>query len=70
MTGYKARVELVPSAELEGEKYLIERVEEGRFESGRWVRERVWNGDQTDWGLNFAERPHLLRVKMATYQVK
>lgn len=69
ITGFKARVELVPSAELDGQKYMIERVEEGQFEQGRWTMQRVWNGDQTDWGLNFAEKPHLLRVKMATYQV-
>jgi beta-galactosidase GanA len=69
ITGFKSRVELVPSAELKAQNYMIERVEEGRFERGRWKMERVWNGDQTDWGLNFAEKPHLLRIKMATYSV-
>lgn len=45
----------------------FERVEEGRFVDGAWVTDRVWNGDQTDWGLNFSERPRVLRVKLATY---
>ena len=45
----------------------FERVEEGRFVDGAWVMDRVWNGDQTDWGLNFSERPRVLRVKLATY---
>ncbi|HEX7028906.1 MAG TPA: DUF5597 domain-containing protein [Gammaproteobacteria bacterium] len=69
VTGYRARVELRPSEELEGKKYMIVRVEEGRFENDKWVFERVWNGDQTDWGLNFTSRPHVLKVKMATYEV-
>lgn len=47
---------------------LYERVEEGRYDaSGAWVFERVWNGDQTDYGLNFTTLPQLLRVKLATY---
>jgi len=70
VTAYKARVEFKPSQELAGKKFMIERVEEGRFEKGKWVMERVWNGDQTDWGLNFTDRPHLLRVKMASYSVQ
>lgn len=70
VTGYRARVELQPSRELKGKKFMIERVEEGHFENDGWVFERVWNGDQTDWGLNFTSRPHILKVKMATYKVK
>jgi beta-galactosidase GanA len=70
VTAYKARVEFKPSAEIKDSKYLIDRIEEGHYEHGKWVVERVWNGDQTDWGLNFAERPHVLRVRMATYNAK
>jgi beta-galactosidase GanA len=69
VTGYRARVELHPSGELKDKKFMIERVEEGHFENDEWVFERVWNGDQTDWGLNFTSRPHILKVKMATYEV-
>ena len=29
---------------------------------------RVWNGDQTDYGLNFTEEPVLLKVRMGTYR--
>jgi beta-galactosidase GanA len=69
VTGFHARVDFETSTELDGEKYMYERVEEGRFEDGEWIFERVWNGDQTDWGLNFTDRAHLLKVKMATYKV-
>lgn len=68
VTAHKARVEFKPSAELAGQKFMIVSVEEGHYENGKWVMERVWNGDQTDWGLNFTARPHLLKVKMAAYK--
>jgi len=68
VTGYKARVEFKPSAEIKDSKYMIDRIEEGHYEKGKWIMERVWNGDQTDWGLNFAKRPHVLKVRMATYK--
>ena len=67
VTAHKARVEFKPSAELINKKYMIDRVEEGRYENGKWILSRVWNGDQTDWGLNFSDRPVLLKVKMAAY---
>ena len=31
---------------------MIVRVEEGHFDKDQWVMDRVWNGDQTDYGLN------------------
>lgn len=69
VTALRARVSLTPSSEISEKPYMIERVEEGYFDKqGQWVFERVWNGDQTDWGLNFTSKPHLLKVKMATYQ--
>lgn len=50
------------------EGWLIARVEEGHYDAaGAWVFERVWNGDQTDYGLNLGE-PTLLRVRLATYE--
>lgn len=67
VTAHKARVEFKPSKELADKKYMIERVEEGRYQDGKWIMSRVWNGDQTDWGLNFSDRPVVLKVKMAAY---
>jgi beta-galactosidase GanA len=46
---------------------LMSRVEEGHYESGRWVFERLWNGDQTDYGLNFTSIPQVLHVMLASY---
>ena len=70
VTAYKARVEFKPSAEIKNSKYMIERVEEGHYENGKWIMERVWNGDQTDWGLNFGKSSHVLKVKLATYEIR
>src|SRR5690606_41868040 len=66
--GLHARVTFLPARELGDRQMLLARVEEGRFEEGEWQFERVWNGDQTDWGLNFSGQPHLLKVRLATYE--
>ncbi len=70
VAGYRARVDFHPSVEFKDKKFMIERVEEGYFKNNNWVFQRVWNGDQTDWGLNLTSRPQVLKVKMATYEVK
>jgi beta-galactosidase GanA len=64
--GFHARVNF-QRAQKEGGRFLVDRVEEGRYEDGKWVFERVWNGDQTDWGLNFTSAPQVLRVRLAGY---
>ena len=52
-----------------GETGTMLRVEEGTFaEDGTWVMSRVWNGDQTDYGLNFKDQPVLLKVKLGSYR--
>ncbi|WP_419810061.1 DUF5597 domain-containing protein [Sphingomonas sp.] len=41
------------------------RVEQGQLAAdGSWVSERVWNGDQTDYGLNLTH-PTMLRVTLS-----
>lgn len=66
VTGYHARVEFLPA--VGRHKHLIlDRVEQGRYENGEWKFLRLWNGDQTDWGLNFVGAPEVLHVILATY---
>jgi beta-galactosidase GanA len=50
-----------------GENVQYLDVEEGTFENGRWVMQRRWNGDQTDYGLNLTA-PTMLKVRMGTYR--
>jgi beta-galactosidase GanA len=66
VTGHNARVEF-GRAHKDGKPMLLARVEEGHFDDGKWVFDRLWNGDQIDYGLNFAGGPQVLRVKLATY---
>jgi hypothetical protein len=42
-------------------------VEEGTYEGGTFVPVRIWNGDQTDWGLNFGSTPVAVRVRLRAY---
>jgi hypothetical protein len=42
-------------------------VEEGTFENGTFKFQRIWNCDETDWGLKFGEDLVVLRVTLATY---
>ncbi len=46
----------------------VVRVEEGGFQNGRWVMSRVWNGDQTDYGINLLAKPQVLKVTMGHYR--
>ena len=59
----------IPSALIDGKwqhrQFL--RVEEGTCENGVFNFVRIWNGDETDWGLNFGSEPVVLRVSIATY---
>lgn len=50
-----------------GEQTQYVRVEEGTYKDGKWQFLRLWNGDQTDWGLNFKHVPYVLKVKVGTY---
>ena len=63
--GQRARVKIDHA---EGKPSMWARVEEGRFDaSGKWIMERNWNGDQTDYGLNLTGNPVVLKVKLGTY---
>jgi beta-galactosidase GanA len=67
VVGRHARVSLSLDDAPNDRHGTLARVEEGHFEDGRWVFERVLSGDQTDYGLNFTSRPQVLRVKLAEY---
>ncbi|MFC5742347.1 DUF5597 domain-containing protein [Dyella tabacisoli] len=67
VTGFHARVNFSAGKQHQNRRFLLERVEEGHYENGQWIFQRLWNGDQTDYGLNFTSAPQVLRVKLATY---
>jgi beta-galactosidase GanA len=65
VTGVHARIDFKPADAAKQRQFL--RVEEGSYEQGVWRMTRIWNGDQTDYGLNFTSAPQVLRVTVATY---
>lgn len=65
VTGFHARVYLNSTGK---RPMMMARVEEGTYADGKWLFLRVWNGDQTDWGLNFTSVPQVLRVRFAAVE--
>jgi beta-galactosidase GanA len=67
VTGIAARVDFKPTDAAGGKHREFVRVEEGTYVDGKWKFLRIWNGDQTDYGLNFTTQPQVLRVTLMTY---
>jgi hypothetical protein len=65
VTGFHTRVDFRPAESGRHRQFL--KVEEGVYENGVFKFLRIWNGDETDWGLNFGAEPVVLRVSLATY---
>jgi beta-galactosidase GanA len=68
VAGHHARVDFTPTF-APGKKRLWLRVEEGSYDAaGNWKMARIWNGDQTDYGLNLkSDENVLLKVSLTTY---
>jgi hypothetical protein len=68
IAGHHVRVDFKPTF-APGKKRLWMKVEEGSYDAaGNWMMSRIWNGDQTDYGLNLkADENVLLRVRLTTY---
>jgi len=67
VAGAHARINITAADPAVAARQIYDFVDEGTYVDGKWVFRRRWNGDQTDYGLNFSGIPQLLRVKLATY---
>jgi len=67
LTGQHVRVSFAPAEGRKANGLIFASVEEGSYIDGQWSRTRIWNGDQTDYGLNLTDEPRVLRVRLATY---
>lgn len=68
VTGAHARININAADPALAGRQIYEYVDEGSYDAnGNWVFRRRWNGDQTDYGLNFSSATQLLRVKLASY---
>ena len=57
LTGQRVRVNFAPAADRKVNGLIFASVEEGEYRDGKWTRTRIWNGDQTDYGLNLTDEP-------------
>jgi beta-galactosidase GanA len=67
VTGIHARVTITAADPALAARQIYDTVDEGTYVEGKWVFRRRWNGDQTDYGLNFSNATQLLRVRLASY---
>lgn len=67
VAGFFCRVDFFRADASAGKQRQFLRVEEGKFEDGEFKFLRIWNGDQTDWGLNFTSVPQVVRITLGTY---
>lgn len=71
VTGFNASVTFepteIPGEKLRNEQIEILRADEGQYVNNVWQPSRIWNGDQTDRGLNFPDANHyVVRVRLQT----
>lgn len=68
VTGVDATVTFHLPGRLPGMRMQILAAEEGSYENGAWRPLRLWNGDETDRGLQFhAEDPAVVRIRLARF---
>lgn len=71
VTGFDASVNFQTAADSTGkipnQQLEILRADEGSYSQGVWTTTRIWNGDQTDRGLNFkAHNTDVVRIRLHT----
>jgi beta-galactosidase GanA len=67
VAGIDCRVQFALPVHPGGKQPQMLKVEEGRYEGTTWIPMRLWNGDETDYGLNFGGKGSLLRVTLGSY---
>lgn len=67
VTGVDASVAFHVPGRLPGLRMQVLRAEEGGYENGTWHMTRLWNGDQTDRGLNFPHSGAVVRIRVGTF---
>jgi hypothetical protein len=71
VTGFDASVSfsLAPSTagKMQNQQLEILRADEGQYVDGTWQTTRIWNGDQTDRGLNFKDHnTEVVKIRLHT----
>lgn len=68
VTGIDASVAFHREGKLPGIRMQILSADEGTYVDGAWKSARLWNGDQTDRGLNFSRsKDAVVRIRLGTF---
>jgi beta-galactosidase GanA len=67
VVGIDCRVQFALPVHSGGKQAQLLKVEEGHYDGTKWIPTRLWNGDETDNGLNFGGKGSLLRVTLGSY---
>jgi Domain of unknown function (DUF5597) len=67
VTGFDASVSFHLPGKLPWMRSQIISAEQGIYENGVWKPLRLWNGDETDRGLCFQEKPEVVRVRLGRF---
>ena len=67
VAGIDCRVQFALPVHSGGKQPQMLKVEEGRYDGTTWIPTRLWNGDETDNGLNFGGKGSLLRITLGSY---
>ncbi len=67
VTGIDASVSFHLPGRLPGIRMLILSAEEGSYENGAWKPIRLWNGDETDRGLQFHQSNEVVRIHLSRF---
>lgn len=68
VTGIESSVAFHTEGKLPGIRMQILSAEEGSYENGTWKPMRLWNGDQTDRGLNFHRGADaVVKIRLGTF---
>jgi hypothetical protein len=68
VTGIDSSVSFHVPGRLPGLRMQILYAEEGSYQNGVWKSVRLWNGDETDRGLNFHQnQPTVVRIRLSRF---
>jgi Domain of unknown function (DUF5597)/Beta-galactosidase len=67
VTGVDASVSFHLPGKLPWIRSEIITAEQGSYENGQWKVQKLWNGDETDRGISFHDRPEVVRVWLGRF---
>jgi hypothetical protein len=67
VTGVDASISFHLPGKLPWMRSEIITAEQGAYQNGEWKLQKLWNGDETDRGLCFHEKPEVVRVRLGRF---